>query len=81
MQLDSDVIDRLTEIRAPTMVIVGERDRRYLASTELFEAKLEAEAIRVPDAGHHVHVTSAAVLVPQVEEFLARRTGSPTGSQ
>jgi len=72
VQTESTVLDALSTISAPVFVVVGERDRRYHAATDLFAAKLGAGVLRVEGAGHHVHVTSAAVVVPAVLDFLAR---------
>lgn len=82
LQSDSEVLDRLSDIHVPVLAVIGERDRRYHAATDLFVRKLGAEVLQVPDAGHHVHVTSAAVVVPVVIDFLARAetgTGADRG--
>ena len=59
-QPDALVIDRLGEIIAPVLVVVGSRDRRFHAATGYFERKLGARALVVDGAGHHVHETHAA---------------------
>jgi pimeloyl-ACP methyl ester carboxylesterase len=48
-----DWLDRLTEIRCPTLVMVGAEDTPFLdCARELSEAIPEAEHIVIPDAGH-----------------------------
>jgi pimeloyl-ACP methyl ester carboxylesterase len=50
------VMDRLGEIEAPACVIVGERDRRFLSSADVFDRYLDVrERVIVPDRGHMVH--------------------------
>lgn len=59
MHVDSMVLDRLGEITVPACVIVGERDRRFLSSADVFDRHLDVRhrAI-VPSAGHMVHAKS-----------------------
>ena len=50
------VIDRLGEITVPVNVIVGERDKRFLASADVFDKHLEVrQRTVVPGVGHMVH--------------------------
>lgn len=57
MHVDSMVLDRLGEITAPACVVVGERDRRFRSSADVFDRYLDVRhrAI-VAGAGHMVHV-------------------------
>ena len=67
MHVDSLVIDRLNEIDVPAITIVGERDKRFLASVEVFTKYLDVrERIVVPDAGHMVHAKHGAVVAGAV---------------
>lgn len=60
MHVDSMVMDRMGEIEVPAAVIVGERDRRFMASADVFEKYLNvASRTIVPDAGHMVHAKAA----------------------
>lgn len=56
MHVDSMVMDHLAEIEVPVAVVVGERDKAFMASAGVFANNLDVvgETI-VPDAGHMVH--------------------------
>lgn len=55
--------DRLAEIEYPVLLIVGERDEKFVELNELMVKLIRtAEIITVPDSGHAVHVE-------QVEKF------------
>lgn len=56
MHVDSMVMDRLGEISVPVVAICGERDKRFIASMDVFDKYLDVkERVIVPDAGHMVH--------------------------
>lgn len=56
MHVDSMVMDRLSEITAPAYTVVGERDKRFQASADVFDKYLDVkQRVQVPDAGHMVH--------------------------
>ena len=56
MHFDSMVIDRLAEIQIPTLVVLGERDRRFAPSVAVFESYLDVhDIVVVPEMGHMVH--------------------------
>ena len=63
MHVDAMVMDRLSEIAVPAAVVVGERDKRFLASADVFDRYLDVRlrAI-VPDAGHMVHAKAPAAV-------------------
>ena len=68
MHVDALVIDRLSEIKVPTVTIVGERDKRFRASADLFDKYLDVrQRIDVPDAGHMVHVKHGPVVADAVK--------------
>ena len=72
MHYDSHVIDHLTEIRVPVLVILGERDKRFAASASLFRRDLEVrEFITVPDQGHMVHVKAPIECSGAIRRFVA----------
>ncbi len=72
MHVDSLVIDRLAEIDVPAIVVVGERDKRFLASADVFAKHLDVrERIVVPDAGHMVHAKHGDVVADAVRSMLA----------
>lgn len=61
MHVDAMVMDRLGEVAAPTCVVVGARDKRFLASADVFEKYLEVkERHIIEDMGHMVHVKAPA---------------------
>jgi pimeloyl-ACP methyl ester carboxylesterase len=67
LHIDSMVIDRLSEIRVPAVVVVGERDKRFRASADVFARYLDVrDQIVVPDAGHMVHVKHPSVVADAV---------------
>lgn len=73
--VDSWVIDNLDQITAPTLVIVGEHDKRFAASAAVFDKYLDVRAsIVVPDAGHGVHRSQPAAVADAIGDFLAELT-------
>ena len=69
---DSWVIDHLGDITAPTLVVVGERDKRFLASAQVFEKYLDVRStVVVPDAGHMVHAKQPTAVAAAVRSFVA----------
>ncbi len=70
-QPDSLVIDRLGDVRAPALVVVGEKDRRFGNAAGYLAAKLpDAELLVVPDAGHHVHEHRPDAVNAAIARFL-----------
>lgn len=71
MHHDSYVIDHLSEIDAPVLVLLGERDKRFAASASLFERDLNVLASEViPDQGHMVHLKAATSCATAIRDFL-----------
>ncbi len=72
-----DLRDRLGEIQAPTLVIVGAKDWICTPnhSRLIAERVPNAELIEVANANHAVHVEANAVVVRAVRDFLARTAG------
>ena len=69
--VDSWIIDSLGEISVPTLVIVGEHDKRFHASAAVFEKNLDVRAnLVVPDAGHGVHRKKPAEIATAMRAFL-----------
>lgn len=72
MHVDSQVIDGLDEIDAPSVVIVGERDKRFLASAKVLEKHLNVvSSVTVADAGHMVHVKAARAAATAIADAFA----------
>lgn len=67
-------IDRLREIRAPALVLVGALDGAYLRAAEVMKAKLPAARFAlVPDAGHCVNIEQSEAFDRAVLDFLRSR--------
>ncbi len=69
-QPDALVMDRLEEIKVPTLLIVGERDKRYHGGCAYLERKLGATLVMIEGAGHMVHETHAQEVNQAIEAFL-----------
>jgi pimeloyl-ACP methyl ester carboxylesterase len=73
IQHDSAVIDSLPDIAVPTLVIVGEKDRSYLAASDYMARKIPgAEQAVIPNAGHAVNIHQPEAFNVEVGEFLER---------
>jgi len=73
---DSVVLDRLAEVRAPTVVLQGERDTRFEAARKVFEARLQnAEAHVIEGGGHNIHIKQADVVAERITDWVARQLG------
>ena len=71
---DTYVMDHLSEIACPSMVMVGSRDKAFVGATDYLEKKVTGiERITIPDAGHMVPATHGTELAGLIAEFLARR--------
>lgn len=69
-----DAAPRLASIKAPTLVIVGERDLSQIEHAELLAAKIPgATLVRVPGGAHIVNFTSPKEFDAAVSAFLSRR--------
>jgi pimeloyl-ACP methyl ester carboxylesterase len=54
-QHDSSIMDGASSVAVPTLVVVGAKDRAFLAAADWFERKLpDVTKVVVPDAGHTV---------------------------
>jgi pimeloyl-ACP methyl ester carboxylesterase len=71
-QFDSRIIDALPSIAAPTLVLVGERDKRYHAATDYMAAKIPgAKKVVIPGAGHAANIDQPEAFNRAVMDFLA----------
>lgn len=71
------VIDALTDIAVPALVLVGEDDKPYRRAGEVMSAKLQnARHVVVPDAGHIVNIEQPDVFEREVLGFLADLEGA-----
>lgn len=71
-QRDSRVIDSLPSIKAPTLVLVGEKDEPYLAGSDYMAGKIpNATKVVIPDAGHASNIDQPDAFNKAVLDFLA----------
>ncbi|MCP5025074.1 MAG: alpha/beta fold hydrolase [Actinomycetia bacterium] len=70
-QDDSRVIDGLASIAASTLLVVGERDRRFHAAHQMLAEKLKARSLVIEGAGHQVQETHGDEVAAAITEFLA----------
>jgi 2-succinyl-6-hydroxy-2,4-cyclohexadiene-1-carboxylate synthase len=65
--------EALPGLALPVLLLVGGRDRKFVGIAERMAERLpEAELVRVPDAGHTVHLERPEAWVEAVVEFLRR---------
>lgn len=63
--------DRLGEIRAPTLIMVGERDEAYLRGCNYIHKHIaHSKLIVYPDAGHGVNIDRPREVNAAIDEFL-----------
>ena len=67
------MIERLGEVKVPTLVIVGDRDTRDMASTAsvLSERIVGAKRVTIHDAAHIVNLDQPEIFNQSVLEFLS----------
>jgi pimeloyl-ACP methyl ester carboxylesterase len=71
-QRDASVIDSLPTIAVPTLVIVGEKDRNFLAGSEYMGKKIPgARHVVIEGAPHAPMLTHPDVFLAEVTKFLA----------
>jgi len=65
------LLDRLGEIEAPSLILVGEFDDDFLPGADLFENSLpHARRITLLDAEHHPHQENNSAWLAAVETHL-----------
>lgn len=68
---EAPVTGRLTSLNAPTLVVAGALDAKFVALGEAIAARApRARFVAVEGAGHAVHLERPGVLAAHVEEFL-----------
>ena len=71
-QFDARVMESLPSISVPSLVLVGERDRPFLAATDVMAAKiLNATKAVIPGAGHAANLDQPEAFNAAVRDFLA----------
>ncbi len=72
-QYDSWVIDNLTEIKVPTLVLVGEKDRAFLQAGDYMSKVIPgAQYTVIPEAGHAANQDNAEAVNQAVLDFLSK---------
>jgi pimeloyl-ACP methyl ester carboxylesterase len=70
-QHDAHVIDSLTSISVPALVVVGASDRNFLAAADYMAAKIpDARELVLEGAGHAANIDAADAFNAGVREFL-----------
>ncbi|WP_266168941.1 alpha/beta fold hydrolase [Dyella subtropica] len=66
-------LDRLSELRMPALVIVGEEDQPEVIelSLGLADGMPNAHLVHVPDAGHHTNIEAPSVVMALLREAFA----------
>lgn len=73
---DTDLTDALPRVTAPTLVLVGSKDRANRSAARALAAGISGAVLReVPGAGHQVNVEQPRELVTILREFLDHRGG------
>jgi pimeloyl-ACP methyl ester carboxylesterase len=75
-QPDSLVMDRLTELRCPLLVLLGTNDARYLPGCEYLAQRTGSDLVLIPGAGHMVHRDQPAAVNAAIASFLNAVTRS-----
>ena len=76
-QSDASVVDSLPSIAVPVLVIVGEKDRPFLAGSSYMTDKIpDATLVVIPGAGHAPNITHTAEFDAHLRTFLDRLEAS-----
>jgi pimeloyl-ACP methyl ester carboxylesterase len=77
-QHDTSIMDGVPSIACPTLVLVGEKDRTFLAAADWFERTLpHATKVIVADAGHAAHRHQPGVVNRALLDLVATTRRSP----
>ncbi len=69
--IDTGLINELPNIKVPTLIIVGENDKPFLAAADYMEKKIKiSKKIIIKDAGHAVNIDQPSVFNDEVKKFL-----------
>jgi pimeloyl-ACP methyl ester carboxylesterase len=70
-QFDARVIESLPEIDVPALVLVGEKDKPFLAATNYMASKIPgARHVVIPGAGHASNIDQPKAFNEAVRSFL-----------
>ena len=71
-QFDNRIIQSLTSIAKPTLVLVGENDKPFLAGTDYMANKIpNSSNVVIPDAGHAANIDNPEDFNAAVADFLS----------
>ena len=71
-QKDDRIINSLPNIDVPSLIIVGENDKPFLAAADYMENKIHnSKKIIIPDAGHAVNIDQPNIFNAEVLNFLS----------
>jgi len=72
-QVDDRIIQSLPKITVPTLVLVGENDKQFLAATDYMALKIpDATKEIIPDAGHAANINQPELFNKAVLNFITR---------
>jgi pimeloyl-ACP methyl ester carboxylesterase len=76
---EASVRDRVSTNRVPTLLVCGEREKRFLPERDFATATMpHLEVVNIPGAGHAVNLEAAAEFNGAVTEFFRRHpSGGP----
>ncbi len=70
-QNDSQIIDSLPHITVPALVLVGEKDRGYLAAADYMTDKIpDGRKVMIADAGHAANIHQPAAFNRAMGDFM-----------
>jgi pimeloyl-ACP methyl ester carboxylesterase len=71
-QFDSRVIESLENVKVPTLVLIGEKDRPFIAAADYMAGKIpDATKVVISDAGHAVNMHQPQSFNEAVLRFLS----------
>lgn len=74
--------DRLPRLPAPTLLLAGALDEKYVALNERMQSRMPGAVLRIiPDAGHAVHLEQPAAFAGAVTAFLDGHLNSARAGQ
>jgi pimeloyl-ACP methyl ester carboxylesterase len=70
-QRDAAVINSLGNIKVPSLVLVGEEDKGFLAATDYMASKIpRAKKVVIPKAGHAANIDNPVAFNQELMAFL-----------
>ena len=73
-QHDDRIINSLPEISVPSLIIVGEQDKNFLAAADYMERKIKgSKKVVIPNAGHAPNIDQPEIFNKTVNKFLTTK--------